>query len=1071
MGKKILTGLITLLMVILPLNVFAEDTSSPILRSPSSPESHGNIVDIIQLNDSDLKINIYEDGHGQVVSTGSRDVYDHSVLGSTFSVAEQVNKAKKIKSLAFDDGIKFKLTGNYAETRKLLHYFTNVTDIDLSNVTVLNRYDLDTPKDTTGNEFLENLNSLFESMGYLKHVTFNENWKKQKFSDCASFFGGCGRLERIDGLENLDMTPVNAGSMFYATNHLKYADLSTLNLTKVTSIGNIFRYSALDFGDLFSRQIVMPISAGEFLKGYLGNNRPDITGVKIRPNAWVSMNSVFQWGGGIEPIYDWSDINSAKSVNFSGLYQYSTMTPDWEHLPKQNSSKVNYNQAFSHMKMLKYVDLSYFDTTKEKNQRNLSGAQSVFYNDPNIESIKTSSETLLEKDKEFGLQHDKLFEETNLYTGRWVLKYDESGLPINNGKIATSLQDFNGVDGYWIRETKVEFNTLPSGGRIYETKDGKWNTNPDGSMTYEINVLDKNATHYIVEEENHNYERIDTDLTRNGIKYSTSNNGTAVVKNKVKGAKEPEFRELVITKRVNSVDDTVFTFKIKLTGDSIKGIQEFSDVLFNNGEAIIGINGNKSKTIKLPKDVSYEITEMDNPKWELVSSQNTTGTLDVKKNVVFTNKYKQIKPNNHVTKIIIEKEYQDGYNGELKDKQWDITVSLSNLTPNLEYSYIDATGVENTFISNSAGTATINCKINPSRQTVITLKGTDSAKFKVTEEITQQNKWTNITPSYQVYSNDKLQDNVGGEVNQSLNSKVYTATYKDVTRMVIHNQIDTFYALSVSKNTIGDENQTFKFTINLRGMKKTDVIKSDLGDITYNGDVTSIETELRHNQNIELFNIPSYVEYEVVEQKNNLGYISNYSVGTENSNNTEVNAELSTGYKSGNGQVNVKFTNVTTNNISITKEVTGNGGNKAEEFTFKGKITKEDNTVYKKELYYVNGDNEYHVTPDENGEFTFKLKHGETVSFQGLDLGGKYHLKIEELDDKYITTNEVVGDISSKKSSKTFEYTGKSSNLSIKYVNSSDVQTPTGIMLPFGSLLLLIGVGIIIVIKRRKREE
>lgn len=106
----------------------------------------------------------------------------------------------------------------------------------------------------------------------------------------------------------------------------------------------------------------------------------------------------------------------------------------------------------------------------------------------------------------------------------------------------------------------------------------------------------------------------------------------------------------------------------------------------------------------------------------------------------------------------------------------------------------------------------------------------------------------------------------------------------------------------------------------------------------------------------------------------------------------------------------MKFTNVALFDLNVCKEVSGELGNKTEEFNFTLELDDEENE-YKlpDEITWNKGDGAERGTipRDEASSYVFNLKHGETITFSGLPYGTKYKV-IEEQREGYKTSLRVM---------------------------------------------------------------
>lgn len=168
--------------------------------------------------------------------------------------------------------------------------------------------------------------------------------------------------------------------------------------------------------------------------------------------------------------------------------------------------------------------------------------------------------------------------------------------------------------------------------------------------------------------------------------------------------------------------------------------------------------------------------------------------------------------------------------------------------------------------------------------------------------------------------------------------------------------------------------------------------------------------------------------------------------------------------------------NTDVNDLTITKVVAGNQGNKSEDFTFSIKVTDEDNNS---EQYYVMY-NESNATKREN--FTLKsgetdktvtLKHGESVTITGLSNSDKYEVtEMLNSAEGYTTTVQInSGDVVTALG--TTERTMGATNTTVTVTNTKDVTTPTGIVLSFAPYILLVALAGVfgVLFLRRKKEE
>ena len=188
--------------------------------------------------------------------------------------------------------------------------------------------------------------------------------------------------------------------------------------------------------------------------------------------------------------------------------------------------------------------------------------------------------------------------------------------------------------------------------------------------------------------------------------------------------------------------------------------------------------------------------------------------------------------------------------------------------------------------------------------------------------------------------------------------------------------------------------------------------------------------------------------------------------------NTTVGKELATPYISGtanNSYVSYTFYNRKEQTFIASKTVSGTQGNKNELFDFTAKLTTEDDSVYNGDVTIVDKYGKKEVLhPNTEGQYEFKMKHGDVMQFTGFSSKIK-NVELTEKDNAYITTMTSENNVVESKTI-TVDITGDAIK-EIKVNNSLGFDVPTGITLPVGGLLLLVGIGVIYIIKRGKGDN
>ncbi len=1123
MKNKLIKFILMVVCVIalLPHSVHAEGGSSPILPVAS----HGNVIKKMNLSDysggtsTDATLEIYEDGYTVVKSNSTveqsqkinnvwviKAVKSYYASNPTVDITSLVYDSDTrllVSSLKYEDGF-----NSVKQFNPKKRYTPTGEEVDLSKLKVI---DLSKTTPITDAGQTENTDSnrikliwSFAQLG-IEKLIFGENWSKLKFGDLNGAFI-YSKINEVVGFENLNIKPTSTEQTFSNT-IIDKIDLSKLDLTDLLYGSRMFETARVPIKDLFSRQHINNIRSGEYMFSLYVTDEPlDVTGLDLA-NAGGS-------GSGFQGMFsalrapsfkfDFRNAcsNTGQGADFSYAFSRLSMQIDTSKLPKLIYKPVGYDSNGSGSNIF-YMDmLSYNSSWWEVYQKSLDlsdystdyiGSTNVLDNQSDVQVIKTSTRTKLHPQYGNGLGigsysiFNKFIGFKQVYTGRWLLKYysDGSVVPEADRKYASTYADFNGIDGYWVREPVAGDNSPTlSGGRIYETEDDKWVTNADGSMTYNMKVFDRKDTHYIVEDENPNFIRTDNTTTVNGKQASIAVVGkdetTATVVNKYINSTNTEVRNLTIRKNVDVEDSTQFIFDVTLKHSTLSGIKKINDILFKDGVGTITLMGNKSITLELPKGTEYTITERAVKNWTLTSQENTSGTLDLNTEAVFTNT-RDTFPNtsDSVTELNIEKNVPESYKGFNGNNGFQFEITLSNLSPNSTYQY-EQYGQTRDFQSDENGLATLKLSVSKTSPVKIIGNGLSSFKYSIKENAPLAGDTYTFIPSMQVYEDTSLMDNVGGKKGIDFVSKTYTAKTGKINRAVVTNDIYDLYQFNLSKVVEGsDTEEPFDFTVSIKGLKEGDFVyyqiygESEERKVKYQGEYSEFDVKISNGGGLDMFNIPMYAQVSVIEHANTKGFVSNYQdmngVMTEN---TTVGKEMATPYVSGtvnNSYVAYTFYNRKEQTFVTSKTVSGTQGNKNELFDFTAKLTTEDDSAYNGGVTIVDKYGKKEVLhPNTEGQYEFKMRHGDVMQFTGFSSMIK-NVELTEKDNAYTTTmtsdNKVVED-----KTITVDIAGDAIK-EIKINNSLGFDVPTGITLPVGGLLLLVGIGVIYIIKRGKGDN
>lgn len=1124
MKGKIIKFILMVVCVItlLPHSVHAEGGSSPILPVAS----HGNVIKKMNLSDysggtgTDATLEIYEDGYTVVKSNSTvpqaqkinnvwvvnaiKNYYDGNPAVDMTSLVYDSDTRLLVSSLNKVEGgfwWRFKdfwAKETYGPNGKIVS-LSKLKEIDLSKTTPIT--DAGQTENTDSTRM--NLTNTFSQIG-IEKLIFGPNWSKIKIGNIDNLFYH-SLINEVVGFEYMDIKPTSTESAF-SNATIKKIDFSKLDLTNLRYGSRMFDTARVPIKDLFSRQHINNLKSGNYMFSLYETNEPfDVTGIDLA-NAGGSGSGYDGMFEGLQAPsfkFDFRNAcsNTGEGASFTYAFSRLSMQIDTSKLPKPIYKPFGYDPSGSGSNIL-YADmLSYNSSWWEVYQKSLDlsdystdniGSTSILDTQTGVQVIKTSTRTKLHPQYGNGLGigsysiFDKYVGFKQVYTGRWLLKYysDGSVVPEADRKYVSTYADFNGIDGYWVREPVAGDNSPTlSGGRIYETEDDKWVTNADGSMTYNMKVFDRKDKHYIIEDENPNFIRTDNTTTVNGRQASTAvvgdNETTATVVNKYINTTNTEVRNLTIRKNVDVEDSTQFIFDVTLKHSTLSGIKKINDILFKDGVGTITLMGNKSITLELPKGTEYTITERAVKNWTLTSQENTSGTLDLNTEAVFTNT-RDTFPNtsDSVTELNIEKNVPESYKGFNGNDGFQFEITLSNLSPNSTYQY-EQYGQTRDFQSDENGLATLKLSVSKTSPVKIIGNGLSSFKYSIKENAPLAGDTYTFIPSMQVYEDTSLLDNVGGKKGIDFVSKTYTAKTGKINRAVVTNDIYDLYQFNLSKVVENSETEEpFDFTVSIKGLKEGDFVyyqiygESEEREVKYQGEYSEFDVKISNGGGLDMFNIPMYAQVSVIEHANTKGFVSNYQdmngVMTEN---TTVGKEMATPYISGtanNSYVSYTFYNRKEQTIVTSKTVTGNQGDKYKNFDFNAKFFKEDGSEYTGKVVFVrkNGTKE-ELTPNSENVYTYQMKHGDIMQLSNFEEKIK-SAEITETDNEYDTTVQVVGEQPTK--SKTATLDVENADKQVNFTNNLGINIPTGIALPLGGVALL-AVGVLIIITNKKKRE
>lgn len=265
-------------------------------------------------------------------------------------------------------------------------------------------------------------------------------------------------------------------------------------------------------------------------------------------------------------------------------------------------------------------------------------------------------------------------------------------------------------------------------------------------------------------------------------------------------------------------------------------------------------------------------------------------------------------------------------------------------------------------------------------------------------------------------------------------------------------------SLKVSKTVEGngaDRNKTFKFKVELKngGNPVSGVYPLDGTAGSKTGTIVFDENgmasfELPDGESIVIIGLPVGADYTVTENA-----YKNYKP----SDNGKYNGKIETGKT---GEISVVNTYDEKYDISVSKTVKGNHGDKSKNFEFVLKLTGSDELVVPGSVNVEKSGN-FETMKVIGGKVKFTLSHGEKIIFKKLPAGVKYEVTETVTDGYKMTCDNNSGVLRT--------------NANIGFVNTKNVGIPTAAMTNTGIITAIAvccgGVAIAAIVKAEKKKK
>ncbi len=602
------------------------------------------------------------------------------------------------------------------------------------------------------------------------------------------------------------------------------------------------------------------------------------------------------------------------------------------------------------------------------------------------------------------------------------------------------------VTGAWADEEKewtfkiilkpLEYVILDKEYQFDGTKSGKisFTSNTDGTYTGEVLLKHNDTvtikglpeeTKYKVEEEEANTDGYTTRVTgdvEGTLTYGKDN--PSISFNNIKLSEH----SLTISKEVLGSDgdqDKVWNFIVKFTpqegvtlsdsypitsGNFVSEIVPSNDAyikLQHNSDgtssAHVTLKHGQSLTINnLPQGTQYEVVEEEANTdgyvtWTTGQEKGTLIDTDT-----FMVKYNNKKPSKH--SLTISKEVAGGAGD--KNKEWTFEITLTpddHITLLDEYLYDGSKTGLIAFAKQSDGSSvgTITLKHN---QTV-TINGLpEKTTYRVREKEANQDEYiTHVTDEDGIlnddvkvsYKNTKLSKHniiISKEVFGNLGNKEKEWTFKIKLVAPSIKKLDKKYAYVLTKKVVQDDIETEE-------VEEVEELEEGTIDVVEKDGYNEATIKLKHNEKIEIKDLPEGTEYEVTEEEANQDdYVT-------------ITTENTKGILNGDTPL-VKFSNknYSKHSISIEKKLEGTNVESEREWTFKITLKPDKDAPFKEAYAYTGLDEDgiinFTPTDDEEAyEGTITLKGGDKIVIEDIPYDTLYEVIEEEANqDKYQTT-------------------------------------------------------------------
>lgn len=557
--------------------------------------------------------------------------------------------------------------------------------------------------------------------------------------------------------------------------------------------------------------------------------------------------------------------------------------------------------------------------------------------------------------------------------------------------------------------------------------------------------LPARVSYKIMEEENTDYE---ISWTADSGVITKDTEASAVCINKKKPKEEVKRQSLTVKKEVKEVKNGAeesFVFHA-----AFEGLEENAEYKYKKGKSETAFSSDETGIA----DVSFELKDKESAIFEGLPVESRYQITEDRNNYAasyeltdFVNAVQQKQNNDEVNKSLSTRT-------EIVDADENAIVTFINTGKEPEIPEAKTTKIRIKKVWNDNES-----KARPAAITVYLMQDENIIK-NIT--LNNDNGWQADFDGLDVFQEDGTTEykySVQEEKIDGYTSEITESTVKEngesIKLFTITNTAVSTGAIKVTKTVEGENAETdkaFKFNITIQkdGQPVTGVYNLDSKSGTRTGTIAFDENgkasfELKHNESIVISGLPIGASYEIAEN------LYKYYTASDEGKYSGVIPE-------GTAEVNVVNTHKEMYNISVTKTVKGNQGNKTKEFDFVLKLTAGDGIELPAAIEYKKGKESGKIDLT-NGEAVFKLAHGEEITFKDLPAGIGYEVTESGAEnDGYTVSSENASGV-------------VKADVNVSFVNTKNVGIPTSSMTNTIVMLLIVCIavcGVVYGVRKRR---